>query len=818
MKKIFYFFALFVCIGIIGCSDSEDNPNQTNPTDTNSEDTACISKNFIPIDWSKTELLSYDESKRKCVLSLSDESKLLREGNIISVVNDTCNRILIINGVEIDGKSVILYALEGDLCDIFANTSLKLSTVDDSRNERLGRSSKEMLIKIEKVEIVDEDGVKEVASRSPEYGSTHLTGKLWKWENDKEDIPILESGNGKIYIEKPEYSADLDLDMELNFGGRNIKEILVNGRERWRSKTTEVKACLVGKIHTKTVVKAEINASTEFREDDDELFIHNIFKPIRVTFNVSGVPVVVTLSADMFRGASISALGQLTERVGYENDLTCSFGQVWKEQDKSLKPIHSFDYQHKVIGPDTEGKGSIDGRVWAFPRIYVEVYGIGMAFDVKPYVGVELSGGFGMDRDALDWNAWNLRGYAGIDVSSALSQKYMNYEIFHKELATAKLLEFDLFRIPESITAVPSGVASFDFDTPREVEFEIFDYNLFKGKTRTSLPVSVQFDANGQLSSNSTTVSNGKATVTWTPASQDDILTATIYRADGSIIDECSVDVDLKEREPNEHKEIFDNDIKYVSVKNNVYFASSSGCVPIIGVGCVPPRSEFDKFEQYSLSIYQSARPQEFDLEDEFILLESQRWMNMVETSTFKGDYSCGIQIFPEYMNLDYSNYVATSYLSLSLHYRSDLTKYETEPVYTKFVYSRKPKLSVFGLHKTEEGYKFMIKQDGALWFGSNPEITDGDHKGHIVYSLVGENFQNNRYFYIDGPISYSDNWVSDGITEWNIPAMDSRLLMHDMMPSILYYRAYVNGKEIQSNKLHISWDKEKHKIISLSY
>lgn len=813
MKKIFYFFALFVCIGIIGCSDSEDNPNQTNPTDTNSEDTACISKNFIPIDWSKTELLSYDESKRKCVLSLSDESKLLREGNIISVVNDTCNRILIINGVEIDGKSVILYALEGDLCDIFANTSLKLSTVDDSRNERLGRSSKEMLIKIEKVEIVDEDGVKEVASRSPEYGSTHLTGKLWKWENDKEDIPILESGNGKIYIEKPEYSADLDLDMELNFGGRNIKEILVNGRERWRSKTTEVKACLVGKIHTKTVVKAEINASTEFREDDDELFIHNIFKPIRVTFNVSGVPVVVTLSADMFRGASISAQGQLTERVGYENDLTCSFGQVWKEQDKSLKPIHSFDYQHKVIGPDTEGKGSIDGRVWAFPRIYVEVYGIGMAFDVKPYVGVELSGGFGMDRDALDWNAWNLRGYAGIDVSSALSQKYMNYEIFHKELATAKLLEFDLFRIPESITAVPSGVASFDFDTPREVEFEIFDYNLFKGKTRTSLPVSVQFDANGQLSSNSTTVSDGKATVTWTPASQDDILTATIYRADGSIIDECSVDVDLKEREPNEHKEIFDNDIKYVRFKNNIDYSSSSGFELKMDIGYVPPRSSFDKYEDYSLSIFQSAQPYMRDVEDAFLLSQKRKWGDGIDS--VEGDNNFWIQIYGQYMNLDYSKYIATSYLSLLLQYKSDLTKYETEPVYTEFVYSRKPKLSVFGLHKTEDGYKWILKQDGSLWYGPNPNKPD-DYA--VIISEVGEDFQNKDYSYFKGPISYCDVYAADGIDEYRLPVASSQYLMHDMMPSVLYYRTYVNGKEIHSNKLHISWDRQNHKILSISY
>lgn len=814
MKKILYFVTIFVCMAIISCSEDVDNPNQSNDTPiSDSADTACISRDFIPIDWSRTELLSYDASIRKCIVSLSDESKLLKEGNIISIVNDTCNHILIIDDVKLDGKTVVLSTFEGNLCDIFANTSVKLSTAEMIGDERFNRSSKEMSIKLEKVEVVDEDGAKEVVARSSEYGTTHLTGKLWKWENNKEDISIIETSNGKIYIEEPEYSADLDLDMELNFGGRNIKEILDNGRERWRSKTTEVKASLVGNIHTKTVVKSYIQASLEYREADDELFKHNIFKPIRVTFNVSGVPVVATLSADMFRGASIVASGQLTQRVGYENDLECSIGLVWKEQSKSLKPIHSFDYRHKVIGPDIEGEGSVDAKAWFFPRIYVDLDGVGVSFDVKPYVGIELSGGFGMLTDAKDWNAWNLRGYAGIDLSGAYSHKFMNYEVFHQELATVHLLNFDLFRMPESIASVPSGTIYSDFDTPREVEFEVYDYNLLKGKTMSSMPVSVQFDAIGQLSSSSTTVSDGKAVVTWTPASQDDILTAAIYKADGSIIDECSVDVDLKEKEPNEHKETYDNDIRYVRFKNNIDYSSSSGFELKMDIGYVPPRSSFDKYEDYSLSIFQSAQPYMRDVEDAFLLSQKRKWVDGVDS--VEGDNNFWIQIYGQYMNLDYSKYIATSYLSLLLQYKSDLTKYETEPVYTEFVYSRKPKLSVFGLHKTEDGYKWILKQDGSLWYGPNPNKPD-DYA--VIISEVGEDFQNKDYSYFKGPISYCDVYAADGIDEYRLPVASSQYLMHDMMPSVLYYRTYVNGKEIHSNKLHISWDRQNHKILSISY
>lgn len=72
-----------------------------------------------------------------------------------------------------------------------------------------------------KISFLDIDGEWKEYDFMNSSSPSHLTGNLWKWNNDELEGRVLyDHPKFKIYLEKSDFHIDIDLNMTLSFSGR----------------------------------------------------------------------------------------------------------------------------------------------------------------------------------------------------------------------------------------------------------------------------------------------------------------------------------------------------------------------------------------------------------------------------------------------------------------------------------------------------------------------------------------------------------------------------------------------------------------------
>lgn len=542
-KQVFLWLAILsmsvVNMTLVSCSDDDgvkpDKNDQQENQQEQQDKQIHVSPNYTSVDWEDTEVYESNPEEGTFSFESTEDTRKIEPGSVLAIDEGTKGYIVIVTGVEKSGDKVTVTTEQGSLCDIFHDCEMTLSS---DGNETITRYAGDAVITPERVFMDGKDITGQVLTKAStsEYPITH---NLWNWNGNYDNTELFSSSNAKVYLEEANFSASLDVVIHLSFGNRNAVVAAANAFRHYRSKALWVNASVKGNLVTNLGIKADVSGNAIIKSDEDELWKHNVFKPIDMKFVIQGVPVFVTLSADLFRGASLNLEGNMTYHTATHNKAEGSVGFEW-QQSGTISPIHSMKMSNELVYPTVTGKGNITGKTWLYPRVHLSLYNvIGPSFDIKPYLGCDVSGGFKeqLMSSSNDYCAWQLRCFAGLDVSAGLSLKFMNYETNHFDIGTIHITEKDLYRSPTRIEYDYSYNNRVQRGVYNKVSFKVYDTNVLAGKeVTTPLPQLVKFEAPGTLSSKYGIAKNGIVSVEWTPASNQDKLTAVLYNANGGVI------------------------------------------------------------------------------------------------------------------------------------------------------------------------------------------------------------------------------------------------------------------------------------------
>lgn len=524
---------------IVSCSDEDSVKPEKNAQNEERQEpkkeTVTVSPNYIPVKWEETEI--YDKNPEEGVFSFAstEETRKIEQGSVLVIDEGTTGQIVIVKEVNKDGDRVTVKTEQGGLCDIFTNCEFTLSSSSATVVTRFGGRGN---VYTPSQVFVGGEEISNWLTKASESDNP-ITQNIWKWEENYDNTTLYQNSYARIYLDEANFNAGLDLEMNLSFGDEDKTLAAENAIRQYFSKALWMNAMIRGTVDINYIVRAVAEGNTSFESDDDKPWKEDIFRPITMKFLVGGVPVFVQLRADLFRGASLEFEGDVSCYYGARGSVDGSLGYEWR-QAGGMTPVRQMDMKAELIYPTIVGKGKIEGKAWVYPRMYVMLYGIiGPSFDIKPYLGCSLTGGFQkrLLSSSDDYCAWQLKTYTGVDVSAGLDLKIFGPLEDHDDIGEFNVAEKNLYECPTKIEFDQSDHDKVQAGVKTTVSFKVYDKNALAGQeTLTPLPQIVKFEAPGTLSSKYGIADKGIVSVEWTPASRNDQLAAVLYDADGGVI------------------------------------------------------------------------------------------------------------------------------------------------------------------------------------------------------------------------------------------------------------------------------------------
>lgn len=494
-----------------------------------------VNPEYVPIDWETTTVVSSDDNAGTYQIQFRGTVPDIHQGSIIAIDRDTVVLYRFVTSANVSGNTMSVTSTEAYLTDIFANTEFTLSTGDPTKSITQGTVFYPVA-----AYIVDNNGTYREMGMNRK-GETRFTHNLWNFEYNNDGQVLYSGSNYSIYMEKMNLDLSLDMEMYINFGGRDIYEVVDDAIGRYRSRAMKVNAALVGTFNTEQKVRCDVEGNFIYAPDYD-LWKHNLFRPIPIKFLAGGVPIVLTLRCDLFRQVEASGSGSISAYTGFTDHAEGRLGFEW-QQNGGISPVSSFGNTFNFTPPTLEGKGQVQAKVWAFPRVSVMLYdAVGPSFDFMPYLADTVRGGFReqMLGTGNDYCAWSLDCHAGLDLKAGLSLRFFGYEVENYSTPKWNAIDKRLYHSPKKVVHASGHPAVGETGT---VCFNVYDRNfLANADVLTPLPQIVKFEANGQLSSEYGITHDGTVSVNWTPTSSD-ILYAKLYNQNGNVLSWDTVQV-----------------------------------------------------------------------------------------------------------------------------------------------------------------------------------------------------------------------------------------------------------------------------------
>lgn len=488
-----------------------------------------VNPNYVPIDWDDATLVASADSIGNYQIHFEGEIPEVVPGSIITIDQDTVVHYVLVESVDVNGNIMNISSVEAYLTDIFADTDFTLTTDLGGKSPHTGKVFYPVAA-YQKDDNGNYVALDLEAMRATTWGFTH---DLWQYGANFDGENIVSGNHYTVYMERMNFNFDLDLDMYMNFSGRDVHEIVGNAIDRWRSRAMNVNATLHGSFNTEQRIRCDVEGGFNYNPGYD-LWKPRLFRPLRIRFVVYGVPVVVTLNSDLYRQVQLTGSGEISAYTGFADNADGRFGFEWR-QGEEMTPVSSFSNTFDFTPPTLEGYGTIQGRVWAFPRVRLVLYdALGPSFDFKPYLSDVVSGGFKEELlgQSNDFCAWSLDCNTGLDLACGLSLQFMGYEVQNYSTPNWNVINRPLYHSPKRIQKVSlTGPGQ-----TKTATFNVYDQNyLFNTEVITPLPQFVKFEAEGELSSEYGIAHSGQVTVNWTP-SENDILYAKLYNINGAVM------------------------------------------------------------------------------------------------------------------------------------------------------------------------------------------------------------------------------------------------------------------------------------------
>ena len=494
-----------------------------------------VNPEYVPIDWDNATVLSSNDSTGNYQIQFKGTVPDIHPGSVLAIDQDTVVHYIFVESVSINGNTMNITSSEAFLTDIFYDSEFTLST------EAAGKSKASGVV-FYPVEAYELDGVGKyhpLFKDGQRKGDMRFTHNLWSFEYNNDGHVLFSGSNYIVQMERMNLDLSLDMEMSMNFGGRTVSEVVGDAVIRYRSKALEVDAALIGTFNTEQRVRCDVWGSCSYTPDYD-LWKHNLFRPLSIKFVVYGVPVVLTLRTDLFWQVEMSASGEIAAYTGFTDHAEGRMGFEWK-QSGGMAPVSSFENTFTFTPPTVEGKGQIQAKVWAFPRVSVMLYDVvGPSFDFMPYLADTLRGGFReqMLGQTNDYCAWSLDCHTGLDLRCGLSLRFFGYEVENYSTPKWNCIDKRLYHSPKKVVHASGRPQGGQTTT---IRFNVYDTSYLTNQAvMTPLPQIVKFEAEGQLSSEYGIARGGRVSVSWTPT-DGDILYAKLYDYSGNVLAQDAV-------------------------------------------------------------------------------------------------------------------------------------------------------------------------------------------------------------------------------------------------------------------------------------
>ncbi len=451
--------------------------------------------------------------------------------------------IRVVEDVAINGNTATLETTQGNMCNLFRNTSFTLST---NSNTRALDSNGRPVITPAAVGYLDEHGnyieVYNALSPSP-MASYPINAELWSYEQNYSGVTLFEGGGGRLWWDKYVINAGLNGIFEFDFGEQSGNGTLgkVGELEYFAYK-------MHGSMGADMLMHYRYENSATFT--DDRILARNVIPTKVFKFRVGGVIVPVVVDTHLGQYVELGASGSVDVSGGVKLSLDLEAGLSWSKTG-GTNIIKGATPKMEIYHPTIQAEASAHAKLSYYPQLEIGFYKfIGPWFEPRSYIKEEVKAGFRASTDGENYVGWTDEYFSGLDMRLGLD---LDFGV----LGEISVFESDVFNVVDdtllitspnriTLTSPSSGRKQVKDGESVDLIFKVETYSPLTRKYSACENAAVVFDVEcGELSDYVVlSDASGIARVSWTPSetranTKEKRLTARIYRCDGEIIDEA---------------------------------------------------------------------------------------------------------------------------------------------------------------------------------------------------------------------------------------------------------------------------------------
>lgn len=351
---------------------------------------------YIDIDWEKNTLESFDPETGVAVVTFADEVPVMGEYDVLLVPNEIGNLIIrVIENVDkVEGKTVTMKTMEGDMGNLFRDQEFTLELGDDGSSSASNRAECSV-IRPEKVEVFEDGKYVDIYNASTASSRGNRA-------SDTQDLSIDFDGSGKtLWSQGDQGSLKLDkykLAMKMK-GTIAYKFKKEPWYKVWKSDVTLAQVVIAGDweseavYHVTSNTAGQINVQPSGRFDEDPVMQTNIIQR-RYTFRVGNIPVQVVVGGNMKYCCGVKLTGQADIKGGLKLGKHFRYGMtLYTEsaqpdtyifEDEIDRSKTSLVYPEMNAGTADYKNSSAYGYASVYPELNINFYGNGVRAYFQP--------------------------------------------------------------------------------------------------------------------------------------------------------------------------------------------------------------------------------------------------------------------------------------------------------------------------------------------------------------------------------------------------------------------------------------------------
>lgn len=498
-------------------------------------------------------IISYDENNGQLSLDYGQsEIPDIQNGKAFIMPQAYQYDIRVINGHKISGNTVNLETSQGNMCNLFKNTSFTLVTQSSPSTRSYSGTN---VITPSAYGYVDSEGnyneIYNIDTRSAQY-ETNM--EFWSFKKNFNNETLIEGNAGRLYWETCSFNAGLNGEFTFDFGEQQIDESHSIGDLNY------FKYVLTGSIDMDFLLHYQYLA--EYSEKNDEIIKENIIPALRFTFAVGSVPVHIQVETHLGKQTEFSAEGKIDASAGVKLGTRVDLGTEW-DKTNGFKAINAVTPYFTFHQPKLDIEASASAKVSYYPHLDIKLYKfLGPWIEPRPYLSGEIGAGVHLSTEGSNVIGWKSETFTGMDLKMGL---LLDFGVWEKNLWTSDtyspIKPILLFQAPARITKVsPDDMTLIPDGESIATEFLVESFSPLTDNYYPCPLALVNFKTDyGDVSPDfAISDTDGKVSTEWQPSADSDNsdnsqdnhikeLTASIVDKSGEGIDEATLRIGTEE-------------------------------------------------------------------------------------------------------------------------------------------------------------------------------------------------------------------------------------------------------------------------------